>query len=203
MIERIIEGLQNDLAQWPNDIYLSEADFQFAFAEKAKEFGATNVIVEYPYVFNEENTRKHIDVYFQCDGTEYFIELKYKTKKLDNVTRFGEPMPSLRDQAAGNDAMYSFRKDVVRMETLLAEKGENTRTFCLFLTNSSYIWNNHNRGENVNSVSLANNILSGPIKYESRGKIHHLTTNNEYILQWNDFKRINNREFKYLLVECR
>lgn len=187
MVERIIKALQRDLDRWPNDIYLSEADFQFAFAEKAKELGAINVIVEYPYVFNEENTRKHIDVYFQYNDTEYFIELKYKTRRLDNVTRFGNPMQCLRDQAAGNDAMFSFRKDVVRMETLLNERNGNANAYCLFLTNNSYIWNNHNRGNNVNSVSLANIILEGSIEYESRREIHNLTTNNEYRLQWNEF----------------
>lgn len=202
IVEKIMDGLIADIGNMPNEAYLSEADFQFDFANKAKELGAKNVVIEYPFEFADEKARKHIDVFFEVEGTKYFVELKYKTCLFKGVTRHGcDNDLSLANQSAENDSMFAFREDVARMEKLLRTDGfSSAKAYCVFLTNSHGFWSEHKDGSVIETVALASVISKGNLTYNEKA-IH---TENTYKLQWKDFKKLGeDQKMRYLIVECK
>ena len=201
MVEKIIEELRKDIANLENEAYLSEADFQFAFARKAEELGAKRVIVEFPYTFEKDKVRKHIDVFFEYEDEEYYVELKYKTKCFGTATRLGKDGFVLSNQAAINDAMFYFRKDIERLERLLEEKnGDKVNAYCVFLTNNHLVWKPH-KGGGVAKVQLCDSIRPGLVEYK---KDKEFDIANSYQLDWHDFKKLGDDQvMRYLIVDCK
>ena len=202
-IERIIAELQKDIGNKPNEAYLSESDFQFEFANKAKALGAEKFLIELPYVFDGDTTRKRIDVYFEYEGTKYYVELKYKTCLFKDLTRYGmkTELP-LANQSAENDAMFAFREDVERMEKLLLSKsGESVKAYCVFLSNYHGFWERHLEGSVISSVQLSDEIKAEHLKYKNEKSTD---ISNVYSLVWKDFKKLGAEQvMRYLIVECK
>ena len=201
IVEKIIEEMKKDIEGLENEAYLSEADFQFAFARKAEELGAKRVIVEYPYTFKKDRVRKHIDVFFEYEDEEYYVELKYKTKYFGTATRLGKDEFVLSNQAAINDAMFYFRKDIERLERLLEEKnGDKVNAYCVFLTNNHLVWEPHKECR-VANVQLCDSIKPGLVKYK-KDKEFDISNSNQ--LDWHDFKNLGkDQEMRYLIVKCK
>lgn len=201
-VEQVIKELIGEIGGMPNEAYLSESDFQFEFANKAKVLGAERVIVELPFQFGKDEARKRIDVYFMYEGTEYYVELKYKTTLFKGLTRYGvkTELP-LAKQYAENDAMFAYRKDVERMETLLTSReGKAAKAYCVFLSNYHGFWEAHKTGSVVVDVQLNDKIKSGKLKYKDKS----VDIANEYTLVWKDFKKLGDTQMmKYLIVECK
>ena len=202
-IERIIAELQKDIGNMKDEAYLSEADFQFEFANKAKALGAEKVIIELPVMFAGDTTRKHIDVCFEYEGVKYYVELKYKTCLFKDVTRYGVKtgLP-LTNQSAENDAMFAFRQDVERMEKLLASNNDGSiKAYCVFLTNYHGFWEAHREGSVIARVQLSDEINAEHLDYVN-GKSTEIS--NVYQLVWKDFKKLGTDQLmRYLIVECK
>ncbi len=201
-IERIMEELIAEIGGMPNEAYLSESDFQFEFANKAKALGAERVVIELPFQFGEGEARKRIDVYFEYEGVEYYVELKYKTTLFKGLTRYGVKMElPLANQSAENDAMFAYRKDVERMEGLPASReGKAVKAYCVFLSNYHGFWEAHKKGSVIADVQLNDKIKSGKLKYKDKS----VDIANEYTLVWKDFKKLGDTQMmKYLIVECK
>ncbi len=106
-LDGIIHEILNDLAkemEGNNSIFLSEADFQFCFAQKLLEKGVdrNSIILEYPIKTpdlyenskecldckKENDNRTYIDLSFQFDNEICFIEFKYKLDDIsEEITR--------------------------------------------------------------------------------------------------------------------
>ena len=206
IVEKIMDGLIADIGNMPNEAYLSEADFQFQFANKAKELGAKNVIIEYPFKFVGEKARKHIDVFFEFEETMYFVELKYKTRLFKGVTRHVcNGGFSLANQYAQNDSMFAFRKDIERMENLRKTEGFNSaKTYCVFLTNNQNYWDVHDKEKGIAAVALTDNSVIGGRENQEGYKNKTLNIENTYKLVWKDFKKLGeDQKMRYLIVECK
>ena len=200
-IERIMEELIAEIGGMPNEAYLSESDFQFEFANKAKALGAERVTIELPFKHGEKDTRKRVDIFFVYEGVEYYLELKYKTTLFKEVTRYGvKPGLALAKQSAENDSMFAFRKDIERMEKLLASKKDKAvKAYCVFLSNYNGFWESH-KGPEISKIQLNDKIKAGKLEYKDKS----VDIANEYTLVWKDFKKLGDTQMmKYLIVECK
>lgn len=192
-IDEIINSLSDEMRD--NEAFLSEGDFQYSFAKMAESHGATKVVLERPYNLDGENARKHVDISFEYNDVKYFVELKYKTKQMDGLRRYGEDI-YLTNQWAQNDAMYYFRSDINKMERFL-RNNNNYVAFCIFITNDPAFWRAHNRDQNAR-VSLENGerINAGILDYSDKPNLdmHH-----DYRINWQDFNEAGS--FRYLIIQ--
>lgn len=146
------------------EIFLSEADFKFNFAQIAKDLGAEDIIIKYPILtkdlyknssencikdiknsYNCKNSeerfladRTFIDLYFKYNSKEYFIEFKYKLRCPNcEVIRYGMPF-KIKTQSANNIARYQVYEDIERMENI--RKNRDCNSFVVFITNEKEYW---------------------------------------------------------------
>src|SRR5260370_37035911 len=116
-IGKIIKELQKHRPVFP-----SEADFQHALAwEIHCHHPSARIRLEINK--GSAGQREYIDIWATEDGTNYAIELKYKTRKLDAV-HDGEEF-HLANQGAQDIGRYDFVKDVGRLERFV-ESHANT-----------------------------------------------------------------------------
>lgn len=115
-----------------NEIFLSEADFQFCFAQeldkalKNKGIEQPKIILEYPYSFKQtcKKGRAFIDLYFKFNSVNYFIEFKYKltsildTNNKDIFLKRYNHFFTIKSQGASNNGRYLIYQDIERMEKL-------------------------------------------------------------------------------------
>lgn len=227
-IEKILTTCKSKME--PQEIYLSEDDFKFSFANAAKACGANDVILEFPiktkdlyekspitidYFKNKkgdkfEESKSYIDISFEYEGVQYFIELKYKVASLE-VKRYKRAF-TLSEQGAGNIGLYAFHEDIERME-FIRDFYPNSRTFCILLTNNPYYWSKHRDKTAVDKVSLSNTTkIAEELKEFEIGKRKYrdLQCQNRYEA-WHDndvFKIIPgadspNNVFKVLVIETK
>lgn len=150
--------------QFATEIFLSESDLQFNFAQVAKDIGAENVIMEYPIKTEElyKNAclncindikdyynckdkderfgadRTFIDLYFKYNNEEYFIEFKYKLKCPNcTVKRYGKDF-YVKTQSANNVCRYQVYEDIERMEHI--KNNLPCHSFVVFITNDKGYW---------------------------------------------------------------
>lgn len=165
-----IMGKLRDKLKDNKEIFLSEDDFKFNFALALAEVGnidKNSIILEYPIATKElyknsnyfseikkafgknkkgenkiEDDKTYIDICFKCNnGDIYFIELKYKTVKIE-CKRYKEKF-NLIDQNAGNIGLYLIYEDVERMENIKKLYSElkpdnKCKTFSITITNDNY-----------------------------------------------------------------
>lgn len=178
IVDEIINELKTSLNK--NEIFLSEADMQFCFAQIAEKKGATNIILEYPiktsklYDGNErveksfefcdkniDEDKTYIDVKFEYNNEIYFVELKYKTSTLENLTRHGYPNFELFEHGAVNEGLYKIYEDIERMENIISAQceteryeGKSIKSYILVLTNDCGYWSKHKEKTYIQNVSL-------------------------------------------------
>lgn len=129
-------------------IYVSEADFQFAFAWKIKElYPDATVRLEYiPWLFD---VNMHIDIVVFDQGRMIPIELKYKTK-LINITINGEYL-YLKNHSAQDVGRYDFLSDIQRLERLIESNLYPVDdAYAIMMTNDAGYWNKSIRSGTVN-----------------------------------------------------
>lgn len=120
-------------------IYVSEADFQFAFAWKIKElYPDATVRLEYiPWLFD---VNMHIDIVVFDQGRMIPIELKYKTK-LINITINGDHL-YLKNHSAQDVGRYDFLSDIQRLERLIESNLYPVDdAYAIMMTNDAGYWN--------------------------------------------------------------
>ena len=141
-----------------NEIFLSEADFQFCFAQeldkalKNKGIEQPKIILEYPYSFKQtcKKGRAFIDLYFKFNSVNYFIEFKYKltsildTNNKDIFLKRYNKFFTIKSQGASNNGRYLIYQDIERMEKIKLEYAntdtEACKSYVIFITNDSQYW---------------------------------------------------------------
>ena len=109
--------------------YYNEAQIQYKIGiEIYKEIG-TEPIFEYKVSNNENNQKEYIDLFVDHNG-KTGIEIKYKTKKIENEDYV--------NQGAQNNGKYDFIKDVFRLEKF-KEKEIIDRGYSILITNDSML----------------------------------------------------------------
>ncbi len=157
MNTNLIEFVREDIHAFMNnntELFFNERDFQMHLALWLKSLGKyDDVDLEY-YVPNKTLNGYIWDSELRMDivvrkGEEYLpIELKYKTKSVDNKTllRFGEDINAaegetfeiMKSQGAQNLGMYDFWKDVRRLELVRNRYEHVVGGLAVFLTNDPF-----------------------------------------------------------------
>lgn len=233
IIEKILTTCKSKME--PQEIYLNEDDFKFSFAVAAKECGAENIILEFPiktkdlYKTNRiildylkekaskgkvkyEDLKSYVDVSFEYEGVQYFVELKYKVSSL-KIKRHGRDF-TLSSQGAGNIGLYAFHEDIERME-FIRDSYPNARAFCILLTNNPYYWVKHKERTMVDNISLTNttkiaeelkDFKIGKRKYrdlQCRNRYKAWQTDDVFKVIPGDSDNQSNSVFKVLVVETK
>ena len=117
-------------------VFHSERDFQHALAWALEEAGTCDAIrLERPFDF--AGKRMNVDLVARTGDRWVAAELKYVTRGL--AIEFGGERFELKNQAAQDLARHDFWRDVVRLETLVAQ-GAASEGWAIFLTNDSTFW---------------------------------------------------------------
>jgi len=124
-IDTIVKNLSKE-----RFMFYSEADFKFSLAWQIKEY-YSNTEIRLERRFND----KYIDVVILLNERTYGIELKYKTRQLNDL----EEQYNLITQGAQNLGKYDFIKDVMRLETLLNDNNID-EGYAIWLTNDHLYW---------------------------------------------------------------
>ncbi|MBP7176102.1 MAG: hypothetical protein KBA53_07805 [Thermoclostridium sp.] len=193
-------------------VFVSEADFQFAYAWKIKElYPDASIRLEYiPWLYDKN---MHIDIAVFINERMVPIELKYKTKGFtgnidgDSIT--------LKNQGAQDIGRYDFLYDVQRMEGI-SKSGlyPIEKAYAVLLTNDSGYWVKSNKsGTNKRPVDDEFRIHEGIIitgqrawKPEAgagtmRNREVPINIQGEYRIAWNDYRPADKCEFRYTIVE--
>lgn len=189
-------------------IFHSEADFKFALAWKIKEeVSPEKIIIEYPVSISDK--RIYIDIYFKKDNNEYFLELKYKTKKFE--VDYEEMKYILKDQKACDLGRYDFIKDISRLERKICEQ-QNKFGYVIFLSNDEkYLQVTKNTNQDFNfNIGNKTTIISGEKNWSEEKNIENLGSRknslnikNEYCLEWRGYSNFENIKFNYLLIKIK
>ncbi len=199
-MEKIIKQIFNDEDFISNgESFLSEKDLQFNLA-RMLQTRFKHVLLEYP------TDNKYIDIYCKnnkqnkADKTEYFVEIKYKTKYCININRFGLNGLVLHDHKAYYDNRFYVYCDIAGLENIVL-KNKNYQGYVLFLTNDEKYQSNKNK-----KYPLHNIIKKGKYEHRSiknkKGKYEQSTKKiisiaNDYNFEWQKF----NDQFQYMLIK--
>lgn len=131
-----------------NRIFSSESDFKHALAMTIeKEYSDVNVICEYPATSNVEfdqnkntiESKIHIDLVVKANSKLIPIELKYRTKELNNITIHDDCQIALTEHNAHDDGGYGFWRDVCRINEFINSSTFNCdEGYIIFLTNDPW-----------------------------------------------------------------
>ena len=188
-------------------IFHSEADFQQALAwELQIGYPAAGIRLEV-----ELHAGRSLDVLLRLPDQLVAIELKYLVKRQE-VTVDGEEF-RLKNQSAHDIRRYDTVKDITRIEELV-EAGAVDTGFVIVASNDSAYWSqSRERSTPVNDAAfrlddgrelageLAWCATTGAGTMESREKPLVLT--GAYSLAWDDFARVGDDLFRYLLISVR
>ncbi len=189
-------------------VFHSEADFQLALAWIIHE-QHPNAKVRLEYRPSKLKEKAYIDIWVECDGAIYAIELKYKTRGL-HVTVAGEPF-NLLDQNARDQARYDFCRDINRIETL-AGAYPGLIGFAVFLTNDRGYWRTSGRNGNVDGAFQMHEDakLSGKLEWAGhasagtkKGRTDAICLKGAYALNWAPYSTYGDRgnnEFRMTIV---
>lgn len=193
-------------------IFVSEADFQFAYAWKIKEL-YPNASMRLEYIPWQYDKNIHIDIAVFINGQMIPIELKYKTKGFTGIIN-GDTI-TLKNQGAQDVGRYDFLYDIRRMEGIV-KSGlyPIEKAYAVLLTNDSGYWNKPNRsGTSDRPVDDEFRIHEGVIisgqrawKPEAgagtmRNREAPINMQGEYRISWNGYKPTDECIFKFTIVE--
>lgn len=165
-IHEILNNLANEMKK-NNSIFLSEADFQFCFAQKLLEKGVdrNSIILEYPIKTQdlyenskecldckkENDNRTYIDLSFQFNNEICFIEFKYKLDDISEEITRHHCTTQIKKQGAEYIGRHHVYEDIERMENILSKKeinGKKVHSYVILLTNDKQYWNkNQSEGQ--------------------------------------------------------
>lgn len=189
-------------------LFHSEADFQHALGwELHASLPNAQVRLEFPMV--QFDRQRYLDIFLENDGRILALELKYKTRGLEVITR-GERF-ELKNQSAQDLGRYDFIKDICRLEELVQDRSEVTG-FAVLLTNDSAYWKQPNIYNTVDRDFRLHERrrLSGIMHWRGAGlgtmrsREDPLQLKREYLLNWHDHSRPSSAsygQFRYLIAE--
>lgn len=200
-----------------NKLFYSEAHFQHSLAWEIHSLvdNKTEIILERPFE-NKESKNNHIDICLEEDKKLIAaIELKYKTKSIDNYKK-SNLNTNLKNQDAQDQARYDYFKDIERLECLKKDN-KSFVGFALFLTNDHTYWTcpKANNSTCYEQFSLKDERLLEKEKYmwskktgkgTKKGRCNSIKLNGKYNLNWKnylEYEEPKNKlgEFKYLLIK--
>jgi hypothetical protein len=204
-IEKVINNLRKK-----RKIFHSEADFQFALAWEIQHlYSDVNVRLEYAYKI--ENKVYHIDILLIIKEKFIPIELKYKTLK--KAIELDNEVFTLKNHGAQDLGKYDFIKDIVRVESLMADDSRFVKGYTVMLTNDPSYWKGSTRkntccadfdiGDNKEvqgTLKWAEHTSAGTMKNREKP----LVLSGNYKFNWHKysfFDEERNGTFNYLLVE--
>lgn len=193
-----------------NRIFVSESDFQFAYAWKIKEL-YPNVTIRLEYIPWKFDLSMHIDIVVFCDGKMIPIELKYKTK-LTVLSVNGEDL-RLKSHSAQDCGRYDFLYDIQRMENIKTSDYLVEKAYAIMLTNDSGYWNKSKMtGTSTPTIDDEFRIHEDVILTGIRSWKEHASTGtmknrekpinlkNTYSINWNSYQPTKGCLFKYTIV---
>ena len=141
IIRNILHKFKTELLD-NGSIFTSEADFKYNLALKlSKEPEISNIVIEFP------EKDKYVDLYCEYNKSRYYIELKYKTKKI-LINKCSQKI-ELKSHSAQNDNRYLLYRDIERLESFIENK-DNAVGISLFLTNDENYWENNTPKSAIN-----------------------------------------------------
>lgn len=198
-----IEKLLTELSA-NRPVFHSEADFQHELGWLLHmKFPQASIRLEKPYE-KENGKTEYVDIFADIGGKKYFIELKYKTKKLKLEQEINREKFYLKDQGAQDCGRYDFWKDVSRIESKISENN-NSFGYVIFLTNDySYLKSPREKTYSYNfRTTDKRDNCSGNFGYlggYNNGRKEKVIIKNSYKLKWQDY---GNCGFKFLLLEIK
>ncbi len=191
-------------------IFHSERDFQHELAWLIHKKGHS-VRLEFPIRHNNKKNT-YLDILVNPKSKHPIgIELKYKTKKINNF-KIGNEKFSLTNHAAVPLGRYDFWFDVFRLETLFKLKIISVG-YAIFLTNDSAYWNSARKNTNGFNFTMhkRDNVkgilkwnIEPKIKSVGKNRMHNIKLNGNYNLKWNTYSRnFNNVNLNFLILEVR
>lgn len=193
-------------------IYVSEADFQFAFAWKIKElYPDATVRLEYiPWLFD---MNMHIDIVVFNQERMIPIELKYKTK-LTNITINGEHL-YLKNHSAQDVGRYDFLSDIQRLERLIdSNLYPIDDAYAIMMTNDAGYWNKSRKSGTVDPpVDDEFRIHEGALLAGNRcwkenasagtkkNRENPISLKGAYKVNWMPYKPADECLFKYAIIK--
>ncbi len=220
----VLKKIQKAFNKLEKRVFVSEADFQHAFAMKLEKQFPGKVRLEYPIkkpkdIMTTKGDCIYADILIKDKEKNYIIELKYKTRSIKDVPETDEDTELacklLKDQSAQDYGMYAFWADISRTEKLV-DKEQFGGGVCIFLTNDMSYCNKHENttfrqfsisgGEHKRGKrkwSKTDRCKDGYITKLER-TLPVIPINNDYTFRWQDFRKVSESkggEFKYLYVE--
>lgn len=133
------------------------------------------------------------------DGRYAAVELKYSTRRLGSVeTLFSEPLrtgsPILKDQAANNVTMYSYWKDVRRLEAMAEVFDKVEGGIALIVGNSRDLWLEPRSGalytpfstHETRQFDAGEHSWSDAVSASIKGSHPDFATRGSYVCMWKD-----------------
>jgi len=154
--------------------------------------------------------REYIDIWATEDGTNYAIELKYKTRKLDSVYD-GEEF-HLADHGAQDIGRYDFIKDIWRLERFV-ESHAKTIGYAILLTNDVGYWKATKRLMTADAGFRIHEsrVLNGELRWSDgtgpgtmKGREKPLALRGSHSVTWADYADVRGTgpsRFRYVLLE--
>lgn len=215
-----INVLVNELARNNEDVYESEAQFQFDLAwlinEKYKDLIVKLELVTATTYVNNKLKRIYTDiVVLDNDGEFIAIELKYKTKASEyNGVK-------LLNHGATDLGRFDYLWDIHRLELLKEKSCKNyefneklkkcVKCFAILLTNESKYWRTCENGNNslyknfciseqdeiIKNKKLTWHKKNNKSCIDNTWRDVTLKFENDYRFKWHNF----NHDFKYVITE--
>lgn len=223
LIDSVKERMEEFLAR-NSKLFYNERDFQIQLAmylSACKEYDKVDLEYYVPQAIFEgkylwENELK-IDIVVSKDGVFCPIELKYKTKAVNNepeMIRFGIRLNTfnvdlsnvriLKNQSAQDLGMYDFWKDVKRIELLKEYFPTVNNGLCVFVTNDKQYMNTPKSTSNNFNLAM-NEGHHGPCRHwqdeTSTCAITHKSfdLSNDYNINWKN-KKIEAIDFYHTIL---
>lgn len=178
--------------------FYNEYDFQDAIEKYLA--GNTDYHVAREDEANIDNDKANIDFVLSDSASKIPIEVKYKLFQTS-------PLPN---------AVYSFFKDVYRIEYLVANDTLMNKGFCIFLSNEPRFWKQRNVNPTADArefIMPDKSVLHGVKVWYSKNNNPNIARNyppihisGEYSITWEDYGHIllsgqRDTLFKYVIIE--
>lgn len=195
-------------------VFVSEADFQLSLAWAIQQLNPTSRI-RLEYTPWEVDARIRLDIVVLEGDNMYPIELKYPTKKFDEVV--GGERIRLKDQAAHDITRYDFLKDIKRMEAIVACKSYSIpAAYAILLTNAPTYWTLPRMDRKMKTPIDAEFRIHEGVHLSGTRQWHAnagagttaereapIELRGEYIVHWNDYRPEPQCLFMYTVIEVK
>lgn len=178
-----------------------EADFQFALAWEIQILYPTaNIRIEYPVKISTLNSKlSYVDIVVAFENQTIFIELKYKTAKLEFNQK--DEIYALKEHGAQDLGKYDSVKDIERIEALVNHK--NKCGYTIWLTNDcSYLKEPTRDTVMYKNFAVANNSEKyGELAWQGNpkpgtiiGREASIILQGIYRIQWKTYSSISEKK---------